>query len=245
MLHHLLNCRRVLRTVLRPLLGCGRRGLRLGLCRRCLSEGLVRLNGLLGHLGVLRVGVRLLVRLLVGLLVWLLVRLSLRIRLVRLLSLRWDIRLLLLHLAEVELVRVLSLRWYLCLCHWLLESRCSLRLGCVARELDTLWLLLLLLLLRLAVGEVATTLALSVTSATTSFATSASSSTASIVPATTAAAISIATLLWCAAHLLHLCHVVWALERSVHAIVVRIRLCLVVVVEDRWEGVLRLVVGSA
>jgi hypothetical protein len=231
MLQHLLDRRRVLRTVLRPLL-CGRRRrcLRLGLCWRGLWEGLLRVDGLLGHLGELRVGVRLLVRLLVGLLVRLLVRL--RVGLEWLLGRRLHVGiwllLLLLHLGEVELVR-LGLRRCLCLCHGLLESRCSLSLRCIRGELSSLWRLILLLLV--VVVGVATTLALSVTSATASFAASASSSTTPVVSTTTATAIGIATLLWSGTTHLHLGHVVGTLERSVHAVVIWVGLSIVVVVQ--------------
>jgi hypothetical protein len=224
MLHHLLDRRRVLLTVLRPLLCCRWRRLGLGLCWRGLWEVLLRVDGLLGHLGELRVGVRLLVRLLVGLLVGLLVRL--RVGLVWLLGLRLDIWLLL-HLSEVELVR-LGLRWRLCLCHGLLESRCSLSLRCVRGELSSLWRLGLLLLV---VVGVATALALSVTSATASFAASASTSTTSVVSTTTAAALGIATLLRGRTTHLHLGHVVWALERSVHAVIIWVGLYIIVVVQ--------------
>jgi hypothetical protein len=228
-LQHLLDHRRVLRTVLCPLLCCRcLRCLRRSLCWRGLWERLLRVDGLLGHLGILRVGVRLLVRLLEGLLVGLLVRL--RVGLVCLLGLRLDVWLLLLHLGEVELVRLGLLRC-LCLCHGLLESRGSLSLRCIRGELSSLWRLILLLLV--VVGVTTTlALALSVTSATASFATSASTPTTSVVPTTTAAAIGIATLLWNrSAHLLHLSHVVWALERSVHAVVIRLGLYIIVVVQ--------------
>jgi hypothetical protein len=226
MLHHLLDRRRVLLAVLRPLLCCRwrRLGLGLGLCWRGLWEVLLRVNGLLGHLGELRVRVRLLVRLLIELLVGLLV--SLRVRLEWLLSLWLDIWLLL-HLSEVELVR-LGLRRRLCLCHGLLESRCSLSLRCIRSELSSLWRLILLLLV---VVGVATTLALSVTSTTASFATSASTSTTSVVSTTTAAALGIATLLWGRTTHLHLGHVVWALERSVHAVIIWVGLHIIVVVQ--------------
>ena len=198
----------------------------------CLNR-LLCLNGLLLQLSselrprvlllVLLVGVR------PGLLIGLRVRLLVRV--VWYLALRRDGRL----LAKVELVRGLSLglclRLCLCLCsvlleHWrLLEGWRGLRLRCTSCKLwRLLGLLLMLMLLLLIVAgvvvvEIATTLSLSVTSATATLTTSSSA---------TAAAIRVVALLkvcacW-AARLLQLCHVIGALERSVHAIVVGIGL---------------------
>jgi hypothetical protein len=137
-------------------------------------------------------------------------------------------------LAKVELVRGLSLGLCLCLClclcsvlleHWrLLEGWRGLRLRCTSCKLWRLLSLLLMLMLLLlivagVVAEIATTLSLSVTSATTTLTTS---------PSATTAAIRVVALLevcacWAAA-LLQLCHVIGALERSVHAIVIGIGL---------------------
>jgi hypothetical protein len=197
------------------------------------------LNGLLLQLSselrprvlllVLLVGVR------PGLLIGLRVRLLVRV--VWYLALRRDGRL----LAKVELVRGLSLGLCLCLClclcsvlleHWrLLEGWRGLRLRCTSCKLWRLLGLLLMLMLMLmllllivagvvvVVVEIATTLSLSVTSATATLTTSSSA---------TAAAIRVVALLevcacW-AARLLQLCHVIGALERSVHAIVIGIGL---------------------
>ena len=144
---------------------------------------------------------------------------------------------LLLGLSEVELVRLLSLRWCLRLCSGLLVDRHCLSLGRDGSKVG--WRLRLLVTRLLVVFEVTAALSLPASTA------SSLSTSAATTPSTAAIRVVAlrCSARW-AAHLLHLGHVIRTLKRSVHAIIISGGLDIVViVVEHRGVGVLWLVVG--